>query len=349
MSRGDELPMNDATSARAPVPQRPERTSIFISYRRREAAGYAGWLHARLVEYFGAGQVFMDIEIRPGFDWEDQIRDAVGSCDALIAIIGPDWAAMADKEGRRRIDDPSDVHRLELEAALAREVQVIPALVQDAEIPDKEDLPEPLRRLVRRQALELSDTRWDHDVDALIRELERALAEAADAASGGPRWRRRAGRLGRRARRLVIRHRSLSGLLAGALCSLLGVGAFLAATGRLDRPFLEVTSFDYLPPTVDSSIARKCVVRAESEYVITTADFIVDGDPRNSLEEQIRAPWECNNSGNANQWDTCEGHSREFTLDPNLPHKLTVTLTDFHGNTVSKTRSVETNCPRGAG
>jgi hypothetical protein len=336
------------TMSRAPEPQRSGRTSIFISYRRREAAGYAGWLHARLVEYFGGRQVFMDIEIRPGFDWEEQIRDAVGSCNALIALIGPDWLAMADKTGRRRIDDPSDVHRLELEAALAREVQVIPALVQDADLPDKEDLPEPLRRLVRRQAIKLSDTRWDHDVDALIRELERALAEAADAASGGPHWRRRAGRLGRRARRLAVRHRSLAGLLAGALCSLLAVGVFLAATGRLDRPLLEVTSFEYVPPARDSSIARKCVVRAESEYVVTKADFIVDGDPRNSLEEQIRAPWQCNNSGNENKWDTCEGHSREFTLDPNVPHELTVTLTDFHGNTVSKTRSVDTSCPRGA-
>jgi hypothetical protein len=92
--------MTNAPSARAPERQRPGRTRIFISYRRREAAGYAGWLHARLAEYFGGDQVFMDVEIRPGFDWEEQIRDAVGSCDALIALIGPEWLRVTDKEGR---------------------------------------------------------------------------------------------------------------------------------------------------------------------------------------------------------------------------------------------------------
>lgn len=342
--------MNDAPRAHRPGPTTPARAKIFISYRRRETAGYAGRLYDDLVEHFGANRVFMDVTMEPGVDFAEQIQHAVGSCGALIALIGEEWLTIADAGGRRRIDDPADVHRLELEAALARGVRVIPALVQDAELPTPEQLPKPLRPLVARQSVDLSADRWDYDVSRLVDVLERVLSEEdelAEARGPAARWRRRARRAWSRIRYRIARRRGRAGLVAGALTSLGVVGVLLAATGYFNAPVLEITSFGYTPPKPDSPLAT-CNVKVRSEYVITKAHFVVDRNPENSLDEQTHEPWQCANVRNRNVWNTCEGHSRKFRLSDDRPHTLTVTLTDFHGNTVTKTRQVETNCPQGA-
>ena len=152
------------------------KASIFISYRRRETAGHAGRLYDGLVEHFGAERVFMDVTMEPGVDFAETIQAAVGSCGALVALIGEEWLTVTDARGQRRIDDPADVHRMEIEAALDRRVRLIPTLVQDARMPGAGDLPEALEPLVRRQAVELSDQRWDYDVNRLVAVLERVLA-----------------------------------------------------------------------------------------------------------------------------------------------------------------------------
>jgi len=324
------------------------RAAIFISYRRRETAGYAGRLCDALVEHFGAERVFMDITMEPGVDFAATIQAAVGSCGALVALIGEEWLTVVDAQGHRRIDDPADVHRMELQAALDRGVRLIPALVQDADMPTPAELPDALRPLVGRQAVELSDQRWDYDVGRLVSVLERVLSDAAD--EGRPRGRaaalrRRARRSGERVRRLIHRYRGRAGFALGALTAVVVMGVILAATGYFDSPLLRVSSFEYTPPGPNESVARKCVVRVQSDYRVSRARFVVDGDERNSLEEQTSAPWQCNNRGNRNEWDTCEGHSRGFPLDDSRPHRLTATVTDTQGNTATKTRTVDTNCP----
>ena len=113
--------------------------SIFISYRRRETAGHAGRLYDGLVEHFGAERVFMDVTMEPGVDFAETIQAAVGSCGALVALIGEEWLTVTDARGQRRIDDPADVHRMEIEAALDRRVRLIPTLVQDARMPGAGD------------------------------------------------------------------------------------------------------------------------------------------------------------------------------------------------------------------
>jgi hypothetical protein len=86
-------------------------------------------------------------------------------------------------------------------------------------------------------------------------------------------------------------------------------------------------------------------VTIESEYVIRKVHFFVD-DSRNFLIDQNAPPWECNNLGERNKWDTCYGHSKapHFRLAPG-PHRLTATATDHAGNTTSKTFTVKTSCP----
>lgn len=153
---------------------------IFISYRRADASGHAGRLFDRLAAHFGKDAVFMDVEgIEAGVDFVDVIGEAVGSCAVLLAVMGRNWLSSADEQGRRRLEDPQDFIRLEIGNALARKVRVVPVLVEGAQMPAAEQLPEELRPLTRRQALELRDNRWDSDVESLIAVIERILAQAS--------------------------------------------------------------------------------------------------------------------------------------------------------------------------
>ena len=153
---------------------------IFLSYRREDASAYAGRVYDRLVAHFGAGQVFMDIDqIEPGEDFVQVIDRKVGACETAVVLIGKGWLSASDGEGRR-LDNPEDFVRLEVAAALQRNVRVVPVLVGGAAMPRMQQLPEPLALLSRRNALEISDTRFHSDVDRLIKALERAQPMAAE-------------------------------------------------------------------------------------------------------------------------------------------------------------------------
>ena len=146
---------------------------IFISYRRDDSRGYAGRLQGDLSRRYSEEHVFRDVEIPPGADFGEYITSLVDKCNVVLAIIGPSWLDARDREGERRIDNPDDWVRLEIERALARDgVEVIPVLVDGARLPPREELPESLLALRRRNAFELSDRRWDYDVGQLGQHLD---------------------------------------------------------------------------------------------------------------------------------------------------------------------------------
>jgi hypothetical protein len=146
---------------------------IFISYRRDDTAGRAGRLFDVLVARFGHRDVFQDVAaIAPGADFPQQVADAIAQSDAALVVIGSDWLTMRGPDGTPRLDDSDDYVRREVSAALAAGVRVVPVLVDRAELPAADDLPEPLRPLATRQAVTLRDATWHQDVDALIRRLE---------------------------------------------------------------------------------------------------------------------------------------------------------------------------------
>jgi len=152
---------------------------IFMSYRREDTAYPAGWLFDLLASHFGRGQVFKDVDsIELGDDFGEVINTAVASCDVLLALIGDRWLTITDQDGRRRLDNPDDFVRLEIEAALTRNIRVIPILVEGARMPHADELPPSMAKLVRRQALELSPSRFDFDTQRLLRVLERTISEA---------------------------------------------------------------------------------------------------------------------------------------------------------------------------
>lgn len=153
---------------------------IFISYRRQETSYPAGWLFDRLVDHYGDGQVFKDVDsVEPGDDFVEVIRNAVGSCEVLLALIGAQWATITDAEGRRRLDRSDDFVRLEIEVALERNIRVIPILVDGASLPSVEELPATLVKLVRRQTLELSPSRFEYDTNRLLKILNKTLGGGA--------------------------------------------------------------------------------------------------------------------------------------------------------------------------
>ena len=141
----------------------------------------AGRLYDRLADRFGEGQVFIDVDtIEPGVDFAEEISRAVATCKVLLAIIGPNWLTATDEQVRRRLDDPNDIVRLEIETALARDVRVIPILVEGAAMPGRQELPESLAGPARRNALPIRHESFRADAERLITALERALAPALD-------------------------------------------------------------------------------------------------------------------------------------------------------------------------
>jgi hypothetical protein len=160
---------------------------IFINYRRDDSSGWAGRLSRDLRATLGVDAVFEDIAaIEPGVDFAEAIESRLANVDVLLAVIGPRWLATTDKKtGKRRLDDPNDLVRKEIATALQRRIRVVPVLVGGAALPSAEDVPEDLQGLLRRNACELSDSRWDYDVQQLAQRLRpsagfgSSLADAA--------------------------------------------------------------------------------------------------------------------------------------------------------------------------
>ncbi|TYP94265.1 MULTISPECIES: toll/interleukin-1 receptor domain-containing protein [Nitrosomonas] len=153
-------------------------TEIFICYRRDDSAAYAGRLYDQLAEYFGHDHVFMDIDhIEPGEDFVEVIQKKLTSAQVAIILIGKHWLNITDATGQERLDNPDDFVRLEIGTILERKIHAIPVLVGDAVMPKSSQLPEVLASLVRRNAYEISDTRFHDDVNKLIHALEKVLPD----------------------------------------------------------------------------------------------------------------------------------------------------------------------------
>lgn len=160
---------------------RAQAQKVFICYRREETAPYAGRIYDAMVSRFGVENVFMDLDLAPGVDFVDRITKVVSGCVALIVVIGPSWAKLQNEDGTRRIEDPDDFVRLEVQTGLQRDdVLLIPVLVGGARMPRREDLPPELQGIARRNAIEMSHGRWRYDVDRLLDTLDELLPESIE-------------------------------------------------------------------------------------------------------------------------------------------------------------------------
>ena len=157
---------------------------IFISYRREDSQDLAGRLFDRLAQRFGRERVFRDIDaIDPGANFGEVIGERIGGCDALVALIGRGWIEAKDAEGRHRLDLPRDMVKAEIAAALAQGKLVIPVLIEETPMPARGALPAELQQLADRNALRISDSRFDFDVGRLASAIEKTLPDGSAIAS----------------------------------------------------------------------------------------------------------------------------------------------------------------------
>jgi len=150
------------------------RGKVFISYRREDSLAYARLLKDGLAKYMDASRIFMDLtDIHDGDDFVTHLETAIADCDTLLAVIGPRWSNCVGADGKRRLENGDDFVRLEIATAIALEKLLVPVLVGNASMPAADELTADIASLWRRQARELSDSRWDYDVS----ELSRAISE----------------------------------------------------------------------------------------------------------------------------------------------------------------------------
>jgi hypothetical protein len=151
---------------------------VFLCYRRDDSAAFAGRVQDRLVQEFGRDLLFMDVDAIPlGVNFVAALHEAVAKCEVLLAVIGPNWLEARDDTGARRLDDPNDYVRIEIGAALQRNIPVIPLLLYGAEVPKPTQLPEDLKELAMRNGLDVRHASFHSDLDKLVRGLKAQLGQ----------------------------------------------------------------------------------------------------------------------------------------------------------------------------
>jgi hypothetical protein len=161
---------------------------IFISYRRADSQSYADRLYAPLADAFAAENVFRDVNsIALAQDFRAAIERAIILSDVLLVLIGPGWVDMTGEDGRRRLDNPDDFVRLEIEMGLRHGLDVIPVLVDDARMPRSDQLPPSMYYLPYRNGATLRpDPDLNADIAALVTRISTTFAGAAEPAQPQP-------------------------------------------------------------------------------------------------------------------------------------------------------------------
>jgi small GTP-binding protein len=236
---------------------------IFVSYRRDDTAANAGRICDRLSNHFGPERVFFDRNtIQPGADFVAQIEESVALAAAVVVVIGERWLTCVGPDGKRRLDDPEDLVRREIVVALKGGIPLYPVLVSGARFPAREELPEPLRDICRRNALEVADRSFQHDLDCLIEaigaaQLGRASAPALSlhGPSGGSE--------------------SRLGTVAKKVCM---VGSFGVGKTSLVRRFVESIFTESYMTTIGVLISKKVLIVGQTRIELILWDLAGDDD-----------------------------------------------------------------------
>jgi hypothetical protein len=152
------------------------RGRIFISYRRGDASAEARSIYERLERSFGSKRLFMDREsITKGHDFGVVLTETLARCAVMLVIMGRNWLSARDDTGGRKLDDPNDFVRLEIAAALKRNIPVIPVRLERARMPKADELPDDLKPLAMRQAAIVTHENFSGDMGRIERDLQLLL------------------------------------------------------------------------------------------------------------------------------------------------------------------------------
>jgi len=150
---------------------------IFISYRRRDAGGYVGWLSSTLESALPKGRVFRDVESIGMGDWKRSIDEGLRLSDVVLCVIGDRWLSIThDVSDQRRLDDPEDMVRWEIARSLTFKAShgcVAQVLLDEVPPPTRTSLPKDIQRLSDMQAYRLRYEDWDGNVANLLDDLRR--------------------------------------------------------------------------------------------------------------------------------------------------------------------------------
>jgi hypothetical protein len=153
-----------------------QQGKIFLCYRRDDTQGFARSIYDRLADKYGEEQVFRDIDSTPaGVKFSTWIESKVSQCSVMIVLIGSMWSSVIDNAGRRRLDDPKDWVRQEVEVALSRDIPILPVLIQGALMPSVHELPASIADLTDFQSAEVTDSRWAFDTAKLLGAIDRLI------------------------------------------------------------------------------------------------------------------------------------------------------------------------------
>jgi hypothetical protein len=147
---------------------------IFISYRRTDSQDVTGRIYDRLVSKHSPKQVFKDVDNIPlGVTFPMHIKQMLMKANVVLVVIGPSWVSATDEAGRRRLEDPNDFVRLEVETALRSNIPVIPVLVSNARMPHANELPASLKSLTSRNGMAVRpDPDFNNDIQRLFSGIE---------------------------------------------------------------------------------------------------------------------------------------------------------------------------------
>jgi hypothetical protein len=156
--------------------------SIFLSYRRLDSELVVGPMYDRLVAHFSVERVFRDLDSLPiGRPFPQVLTEALSRSEVALIIIGPNWTSITDSQGKRRLDDPRDFVRLEVEKSLKAGFPVIPVLINRASMPKADELPKSLRPLVFHNGVQIRpDPDFHRDMDRLITKLAALVSSRSE-------------------------------------------------------------------------------------------------------------------------------------------------------------------------
>ncbi len=153
-------------------------TNIFISYRKDDSKWNTQILYDRLSQFFPAKFLFKDFNtIKAGENYRDSINKALKKCNVLLVVMGKNWLNITDTDGRRRLDNPEDLVRIEVATALKNNIRVIPVLFDNIAVPGTGQLPEDLQPLSLRQGVSVTETNFDYDIRHLAEAIKNKSIE----------------------------------------------------------------------------------------------------------------------------------------------------------------------------
>ena len=243
--------------------------TIFINYRREDSIGTAGRLHDRLTQTFGQNNVFMDVDSIPaGIDFAADLNREVAQCDVVLVVIGPEWLNAKDESGGRRLDNPDDFVVIEIAAALTRDIPVIPVLVDGARIPKVSELPDAIKPLARRNAVEVRNAQFGRDAQSLIEKIQGPLI-------GGPTLRR------------PWRGKALAG---GAALLIIGVGSYVLFQQGMQRGLLktDLTNLTNLTPTLQALTHNMQTTDTVEVRVAEPSQIVAEAEAKRKADEAER-------------------------------------------------------------